>query len=416
MDLHLTAEQTEFRETVRDFVAREIKPIVQHPDRLQDFARKLPLELVDQAAQMGMRTLALSEEAGGAGADHLTCCVVMEELGAGDPDIAATLAQTSMLSHILFDRMMTPAQRGRFLPRFVAEDRHHLAFVLGNGNGEVQWGYHRPREAPGGEMTAVRHGDEWVVSGIADFVANAPIAELFAVQVKTDQAGPGAGVLLVPRAAPGLTVDEMNGGAGTSEEAPMMGWRHGTGGKVVLGDCRVPLDHLLGAQAQSPLTRDAALIPGGMLQSAAINLGIGRAAFEAAVDYAKLRKQGGRQIIEHQAIGTKMADMAIKLEAARNMIWKAAWAADHPDAGADLSLPGVPLQVMAKIFVSEVVHEVTEDAAECFGAMGVMLDLPLAKHVHDALVFVHSGVSNSVAKFRIAEAVAGYRQPAPAGA
>jgi len=129
------------------------------------------------------------------------------------------------------------------------------------------------------------------------------------------------------------------------------------------------------------------------------------------VDYAKLRIQGGRPIIEHQAIGTLLAEIALKLEVARNMVWKAAWALDHPDALADHSLPDLPLHTMARVFTSEVVQEVTEGAAECFGAMGVMRDMPLQKYVHDALVFLYAEESNSAATLRIAEAVAGYRRP-----
>ena len=123
-DLHLTAEQLEIRDTVRDFVEQEIKPVVLHPDRLQDLGWRMPLELVDKASQLGLRTLALSEESGGAGADSLTSCIVLEELAAGDADIAVTLAETARLAPILFDRAMTPAQRaltraihgGRSLP------------------------------------------------------------------------------------------------------------------------------------------------------------------------------------------------------------------------------------------------------------------------------------------------------------
>jgi alkylation response protein AidB-like acyl-CoA dehydrogenase len=407
-DLHLTAEQLEFRETVRDFVAREIKPVALHPNRLQDFQRPLPLELIDKAAQMGLRTLALSEEAGGAGADKLTCCIVMEELAAGDADIAATLAQTSEAAHVLFDQMMAPTQRERFLPQFVTNDRYHLAVALGDGEGELAWNYHRPRDEPRSGISAVRRGAEWVVNGVAPFVANAPVAELFAVAVKTDPESSGSGVLLVPRGAAGLAVSDAAGVAEDAENKPTVKWFHGTAGKLVLKDCRVSIENLL--EKQIALPSGDVLLHGGMLQAAAINLGIGRAAYEAAVEYTKLRRQGGRQIVEHQAIGTILADMAIKLEAARNMVWKAAWASDHPDACPDHSLPHLPLQTMSKIFVSEVVHEVTESAAECFGAMGVMLDMPLPKYVHDALVFIHSGVSNSVAKFRVAEAVADFRR------
>src|SRR5450830_473313 len=145
-------------------------------------------------------------------------------------------------------------------------------------------------------------------------------------------------------------------------------------------------------------------------QEQALNLGIGRAAYEAALEYARLRVQGGRRIIEHQAIGTKLAEIAISLEVARNAVWQAAYAADHPDAIADRSLSDLPLQIIAKVFTSGAVYRAAKDAAEVFGAMGVMRDMPLQKYVHDALVCLHSGDGNSDAKLRIAEALAGFRR------
>ena len=410
-DLKLTAEQLEFRDTVRDFVAREIKPVVLHPNRLQDPQRKLPLELVDMAAQMGLRTLALSEEAGGAGADQLTACIVMEELGAGDAGIATTLARTSLLGHLLFDRLMTPAQRGRFLPAFAAGDRHHAALANGEAVGEQAWEYYRPREAPGSQLTAARRGEEWLVSGVVPFVPNAPLAEFFLLQARTESSDSVA--FMVPRGTAGMTVVELDSAAAEIDGRRAVNWFHGPAGKLVLAECRLPADLVVGADAAGVLAPEGEFAQRDMLQMAAINIGVGRAAYEAAVDYTKLRKQGGRHIVEHQAIGTMLADMAIKLEAARNMVWKAAWSLDHPDAGADQGSLDLPLAVMAKIFVSEAVHEVTETGAECFGAMGVMLDMPLPKYVHDALVFIHSEMSNSVAKFNVAEAVAGYQRPAP---
>jgi alkylation response protein AidB-like acyl-CoA dehydrogenase len=174
----------------------------------------------------------------------------------------------------------------------------------------------------------------------------------------------------------------------------------------------VPLDNLLGAEAQGLLALDARRIA----QDAALNLGIGRAAYEAALDYAQLRVQGGRRIIEHQAIGTKLAEIAIRLEVARAAIWQAAWACDHPDAVADRSLPNLPLASIAQAFTSEAMYRATKDAAECFGAMGVMRDMPLQQYVHDALVCLNSGAGNGEAKLRIAEALAGYRRPAPSAA
>ena len=172
----------------------------------------------------------------------------------------------------------------------------------------------------------------------------------------------------------------------------------------------MPAAYLVDKEVEDSLTGVAPSSQHRIPQIAAINVGIGRAAFEAAVDYAKLRHQGGRNIIEHQAIGTILADIAIKLEAARNIVWKAAWTLDHPDAIAERSVSDLPFETIANVFTSEVVYEVTLDAAACFGAMGVMRDMPQPKYVHDARIFLHSGVSNSVAKLRIAEAVAGYRR------
>src|SRR5688572_24728638 len=194
-NLHLTPEQLEFRDTVRDFVDNEIKPVALHPDRLQPFEKPLMSDLLDKAAQMGLRTLTLSEDAGGAGADGLTSCIVMEELGAGDVDLASVLGQTSALAHVLFDRLMTPEQRKRFLPKFAGDDRYHLAFA-GRGAGEAAgWNYHRPMAAEGGaEPVAVRQGKDWVINGTLPFVANAMVAKLFAVQART---GKGRTTLLV---------------------------------------------------------------------------------------------------------------------------------------------------------------------------------------------------------------------------
>jgi len=409
-DLHLTPEQLEFRDTVRDFVENEIKPAALHPDRLQPFEKPLLAELVDKASQMGLRTLALSEEAGGAGADGLTSCIVLEELAAGDVDIAAVLAHTSLLAHALFDKLLTASQREKVLPRFAEDDRCHLAFAGRDPGAGLGWSYHRAAAAEGGaELAAKKQSNgDWLITGGLPFVANAPIAKVFVVQARSDPRKTGASgmsTLLVPRDAAGLAVGDPPKATGAA-----IRWHRGTGASVTFKDCRVPADHLVGKEGQSPLA-DGTLLACGVPQMAAINLGLGRAAYEAAVDYAKIRRQGGRNIIEHQAIGGKLADCAIRLELARNMIWKAAWAFDHPDAVADRSISGLPLHAIARVYTAEAVNEVTLLAAECFGAMGVMRDMPLQKYVHDGFVFAHAEETDDAAKLGIAEAVAGYERP-----
>jgi len=405
-DLHLNAEQIEFRDTVRDFVEKEVKPVALHPDRLQETGPRMLAEQLVQAARMGLRTLALSEELGGAGADNLTSCIVMGELAVGDVGIAVTLAQTSALAHILFDEMMTSAQRDRFLPQFLADDSYHLAFAAYAPEADTEWCYHRPSVTEtGGKTNATRESTgDWVINGAAKLVANAPLAKLIAVQAQTDAQALGtSGVrnFLVPRDSAGLTARE-------SDDEPA--WYHGTRGTLIFKDCRVPEKNILAGETAA-LRAGTRSMKGAALQLDAINLGMGRAAYEAALAYAKLRVQGGFPIIQHEGVGMLLADMAVRLEAGRNMIWQAAWAADHPDAQADRSLPDLPLAILANVFVSEIAHEVAVKASEVFGAMGILRDMPLHKHVHDALIFFHAGNGNCAAKLQVAELLDDYQRP-----
>jgi acyl-CoA dehydrogenase len=399
-NLHLTAEQLEIRDMVRDFVTHEVKPVVLKADRLDVCDRSLPTALLDKASQLGLRTLSLAEDHGGAGADQLTCAIVTEELAAGDAGIAATFAETSRLAKILFGGAMTDAQRDRLLPRFTENDRCHLAFANHEPGDDASLGvnYHRPVAAAGDIKTvAARSDDGWIVNGVKDCVANAPVAGLIAVTVKMSGRG-GAGILIVRNDTPGLTV-----------RAHDNAWRHGPCGEVTFKNCRVSADNVLRDGAAELLLADET-------SGQAVNLGIGRAAYEAAIGYAKLRVQGGRPIAEHQAIGTKLANIAIKLEVARATIWQAAWACDHPEAYADRSLTDLPLQTIAQVFTREAMLEAAKDAAEVFGAMGVMRDMPMQKYVHDARVCLHGSDSNRDARLRIAEALLGYRRPALAAA
>jgi alkylation response protein AidB-like acyl-CoA dehydrogenase len=183
-NLHLSSEQLEFRDTVRDFVNDIVKPVTLKADRLDVADRNLPLDVLRQASQMGLRTLALPEDLGGVGADALTCCIVTEELAVGDTDVAAVLAETSSLARRLFSAM-TAEQRKQFLTAFLEDDDYHLACAEHEPQADTALGIHYHR-ATGNERslatTANRQGDGWVLNGVKDRVANAPIAKLFAVE------------------------------------------------------------------------------------------------------------------------------------------------------------------------------------------------------------------------------------------
>ncbi|MBM3340532.1 MAG: hypothetical protein FJY56_00235 [Betaproteobacteria bacterium] len=413
-DLTLTPEQLEMRDTLRDFAEREMKAAAIHPDRLQPFEKPVMADLLTKAAQLGIRTLALSEEAGGAGADNLTTCIVLEELASGEVDIATILGTTATLGRTLFDNLMNAEQKGKYLKSFVEDDNYHLAFAGTTADAGLGWTYHRDAYYDDVVVpAAVKQGNDWVINGRVEAVSNAPLAKLFAVQVRTGAGSKGMqglSTLLIPRDTAGFKVlDTIKafGGAGNT----LTRWHHGTSAAIELKDCKVPAANLLGKGGQCPLA-DGKLLARNQVAMAAVAIGVGRASYDAAVDYAKMRRQGGRNIMEHQAIGTKIADCTIKLELSRNMLWKAAWALDHPEAVAGRSVSELPLHVIARVSSAEAVHEVTLLAAECFGAMGVMRDMPLQKYVNDGFIIAHSEDADGAAKLAIAESVAGYQRKA----
>ncbi len=415
-DLHLTPEQLEFRDAVRDFVSREVKPAATDSARLEPFEKPLLSALLDEAAQMGLRTLGLSEESGGAGADTLTTCMLLEELAVGDVDIAVVLGETALLACQVFGGAMNDGQRERWLPRFLKEDQFHLALIARDAQAGQGWNYHQtlPLDAEASdvpELTATRDGAGWVINGTAPVVSNAPVAQLFIVQAKiTGSAAGGVVTLLVSRDAKGVKVGAPLPEFGADGEFTR--WHHGAVAAVGFADCRVADEDVIAADAAHRDLHEGRAARHAV-QMAAINVGVARAAYEAAVDYAKMRWQGGRHIVEHQAIGMKLADITIQLEASRSLVWKAAWLADHPGAIGDRSVTDLPWPVIARTFTAESLHRATLEAAECFGAMGVMRDMPLQKYVHDTLVLRHSADCDLATPLAVAEVVAGF-QRAPA--
>ncbi|MCC7104320.1 MAG: acyl-CoA dehydrogenase family protein [Chloroflexi bacterium] len=406
-DPRLTEEQQAMRQLAKDFADREIKPVAIERDRLEDPEARVSFDVLRKASELGLRLLQLSPAKGGGGADALTCCIVTEELAVGDVGIASTLDQTSTWSHVWFDRAFNPEQVERFLPMVVNDHNCHLGFGGHEPDTDLGWSYYNEL-APntGYKTTAVRDGDEWVVNGVKNYITNGSIAKLLCVQVRTDQTKLGAAgvsTLILPGNSSGFT----------RKEHDKVGRRLGANGQLFFDNVRVPASNLVGSVGRSPLgAGDGTAFGRGAPRFQAMNLGIGRAAYEAALDYVRQRVQGGRPVIEHQAVGLVLADLAINLEVARSMIWKAAWASDHPEAYESGDLPQLPLQTIAKVFTSETVHRVTVKAMELFGGAGIMREMPGQKYVRDALIFLHSEYTADVARLRIAEQVTGYKRGA----
>lgn len=397
-DLNLSAEQIEFRDTVREFAEKEIRPAAIHPDRLQGHLPSLLGIQLKQASAMGLRALALSEAAGGAGADTLTACIVLGELGGGDVGLASVLAQTSTLAHALFDSAMSDQQRARYLPAFIDDEDFHLACADDSAAPDTEWCYHRPAVPPAPSLAVRREvNGDWILNGMLDQVANAPLAKLMIVEVQ------GAGrrhTLLVAPDTQGLTVRASTG-------SPV--WYHGTRGTLVFENVRIAANNEIAGRCSDQT-------PAAVLQRSAINLGLARAAYEAALAHAQLKVQGARRIVEHEGVGLLLAECLLRLEAARSLLWQTAWTVDHPEAVSSRSVPAAPMVDMTGVFVAEAAHEVAVRAAEVFGAMGILRDMPLAHYVHEAQVFLHAGRGVTAGKLAIAEQIDGYVRPSAAGA
>ncbi len=398
----LTEEQRALQELARDFVRREVRPAAAERDRMTDLAARFPWDILESASRHGLRTLRVPRAHGGAEVDTLTLCMVGEELAAGDLGVAVTLDQTWKISHLLY-HLATPAQRDRLLRDFVADDRFHLAIAMTEpGSGSDRYAYF---DAPDSQLRTVARPARggWVLNGLKQFISNGGIAKLYVIYASTDLAQGlwhGSTMFLVPAGTPGFRIGRIH---------EKVGQRLAQNAELNFEDCWVPEENVLG-QVHRAFASRGAFTRGSHTEAGATVLGVGRAAYELALEWANTRVQGGRRIIEHQAMGTLLADMTMQLEAARALLWKAAWAADHQD-------PFDPkLASMAKVFASEVAHRVSVQAAEIFGGMGIMAEAPVEKLVRDALTFLHSDGTNQIHRVRMGRNLDRQAAPGPAPA
>jgi alkylation response protein AidB-like acyl-CoA dehydrogenase len=200
-DLRLSEEQLEIRDTVREFVTNEVRPVAIKPERMEALDRSPMWPQLEAASQLGLRTLTLSEELGGAGADALTAVIVAEELAVGDPDLATTLIETSAVARHAFGPLASDAQRAKFLEAFTGDDRFHIAYAASRADTDIGVNYHLPFESGRITATATKAGDDWILNGESHCVTNAPIAKMIVVSARPD-GGVTPITLLVPRETP----------------------------------------------------------------------------------------------------------------------------------------------------------------------------------------------------------------------
>ncbi|MBM3340522.1 MAG: acyl-CoA dehydrogenase [Betaproteobacteria bacterium] len=393
MDFNLSPEQQRWRDSARAFTEKHIKPEVVRRDRLPTAAERIPWDWIREADKHGLRTLGVPKKFGGGGVDILTMCLVGEELAVGDLGFAVIMDQCWKMAH-LFSEAMNAEQQERFIPKFVADPEATTAIAITEpGAGSDHQGYY---DAPDIDFktTAVREGDHYIINGTKRYVSNGCMAKLYFVVARTDtrqSLREGGSIFIVPSDTPGFRV-------GFFHEKSSQ--RLATNGTFHFENCRVPAANML--QGEGLLGRlRSEYMWGSKAEAAATALGVGRAAYEYALDYAKQRKQGGKRIVEQQAVAMMLATMAMKLDAARLQIWKAATLAErkHPDAR--------PLGLLAKVNASETAFECCKLAGEVLGGASIMYEHPVEKYLRDASSFLHSDGTNQLCLLRAAQGIAG---------
>ena len=357
MDFALTSEQQRWQRTAREFAYTELWPAAQRLDKAAAPRDAYPAALVRRASELGLRTLKIPREYGGLGADALTEVIVLEEIAVGDCGFAMTLAHAWREGNLLA-RWVTPEQRERFLPEFLADPGYLTSLAstephAGSDNGLPYAGDLRA----GPRTTAVAGDGCWVINGSKRFITNGNVARLVVLWARTDPGRPwteGTSGFLVPADAPGLRV-------GRTEDK--LGLRLNQNVELIFDNCRIPAGNLIGELNRGHELSEASMT-GSKAKEAARALGVARCGYELAVCWAGQRVQGGSVLLGHESIATRLAQVLQEIELARTLIWRAAWAVDHDQARAG------SLEEFAMLYASEMAVRAVAQCLRIFGARG----------------------------------------------
>ena len=367
MDFSLTDQQKLIRDTVRQFVETEVRPTVKERDRTERF----PAEEIRKIAELGCCGMLMPEEWGGAGLDHISYVLMLEEVARVDCAMSTSLGVTNSAVQIPLLKFGSEAQKKKYLPRLSSGE------ILGSFClTEPQAG----SDAAGIQARAVRSGDVYKLQGTKTWVTNGSVAGVFVVFAKTNPEAGGKGMtaFLAEPTFPGFRV-------GRHEEK--MGQRCSPSVEIILDGCEIPAENRLGEEGQG-LKIALSALDGGRIGIAAQAVGLAQGALEESVRYAKQRKAFGKSIAEQQAIQWMLADMQTEIEAARGLLHYSAWLADaHPDKmGAASS--------KAKLYASEMVNRVVAKAVQIHGSVGYSRETDVERMYRDARVItIYEGTS-----------------------
>jgi alkylation response protein AidB-like acyl-CoA dehydrogenase len=389
MDLDLSAEHQLLRSTIRDFMTREVAPVVDEHEREHRF----PVEIVRRLGELGWLGIPIPEDEGGSGLDTLAYAIAVEEIGRVWGSLGLIVAAHTSLGCGPLHLAGTKAQKDRFLVPMAGGQ------VLG------AYGLTEPSagsDAGGTRTTAMLEGadaggagGEWVIDGGKRFITNAGQAATYVITARTGTRSDGnaeISAFIVPADTPGFRVARIEDKLGLHASAT---------GELVFDGCRVPAENLLGERGGG-FRMFLEILDGGRISIAALALGLAQGAYDAAVPYAQTREQFGRPIGSFQGVAFMIADMATEIDAARALVWRAAWLKDQ---GRDYSLAAAE----AKLFASEVSSRVTNAALQVHGGYGYVTEYPVERFLRDAKLTEIGEGTSQVQRLVIARKILGLR-------
>ncbi|PTX64363.1 alkylation response protein AidB-like acyl-CoA dehydrogenase [Melghirimyces profundicolus] len=367
MNFELTKEQQMVRNMVRDFAENEVKPKADHVDRTGEF----PVETFRKMGELGLLGIPFSEKYGGSGGDTVSYALAVEEIGRACGSTGLSYAAAVSLGASPLYYFGTEEQKRKYLVP-LASGKELGAFGLTEPNAGS--------DAGGTRTTAVLENGEYILNGEKCFITNAGYAKVIIVTAVTGKDARGKNMIsaiIVPSDAPGVTINS---------HYEKMGLRGSNTSEIILQDVRVPQENLLG-DPNKGFSQFLHTLDGGRISIGALALGIAQAAYDKALQYAKERKQFGQSISKLQAIQFKLADMAMNLELARNMVLKAAWLKDQ-------GKPFTKESAFAKLFASEMATKICNEAIQIHGGYGYMREYEVERYLRDVkLMEIGEGTS-----------------------
>jgi butyryl-CoA dehydrogenase len=374
MDFRFTEEQELLRSSIADCVDGEVIPLAAQMDEEGRF----PAELFKRIGELGYFGIRYPEEYGGSGGDNVLFALMCEELARGSMSLAASVAMQCLMGTDFLYRFGTEEQKQRLLvPAIRGEKMGVIAMTeadAGSDLGAIK-------------TTAVRNGDGYILNGRKLWITNADVAHFFTVAAKTDPESGFRGIdmFLVERERPGVSV---------GKDIAKLGVRALGTPELILEDCLVPAENLLG-QEGTGFRNLQAILAEIRIMMGSLSLGLARAALDAATEYAQERIQFERPIVKFQAISHKLADMATELEAARLLVYRAAWLIDQ-------GIPDMKLASMAKLFASEMANRLADNTSRIFASYGFAMEYDAQRYFRDARFLLLGGGTSEILRGIIA--------------